>query len=171
MLRKEYTIYILYVFKSKLNLRNTLRKKSYKKLWHFFLSVRKNDVYFYTEAEIINLSRSWNLSVGSNKVEIVLQFSRFKGVQLKPVFVGFETRLKFIKFGHRLLYYFEIFWFQNVFVSNWRTNFSWNFIKLKWMMYKFTINGFMFRILTSLRTQICPGCSRRLPALGRKLQF
>ena len=78
MLRKEYTIYILYVFKSKLNLRNTLRKKSYKKLWHFFLSVRKNDVYFYTEAEIINLSRSWNLSVGWNKVEIVLQFSRFK---------------------------------------------------------------------------------------------
>ena len=25
------------------------------------------------------------------------------GAQLKPVFGGFETRLKFIKFGHRLL--------------------------------------------------------------------
>ena len=35
--------------------------------------------------------------------KVVLNFSRFKprGPQLKPVFGGFETRLKFIKFVHR----------------------------------------------------------------------
>ena len=46
---------------------------------------------------------------GSNMVgatsNIIQYFKIFAGTQLKPVFGGFKTRLKFIKFGHRLKKY------------------------------------------------------------------
>ena len=49
------------------------------------------------------LSRGLNLSRGSNMVcsnsNCIQCFKIWVGVQLKPVFGGFKTRLKFIKFG------------------------------------------------------------------------
>ena len=49
------------------------------------------------------MSRSLNLRPGSNLFgftwNCIQCFKIYAGVQLKPVFVGFETRFKFIKFG------------------------------------------------------------------------
>ena len=52
------------------------------------------------------MSHGLNFNRGSNgwfHIKIVFNFSRFKPARTKwkPVFGGFETRLNFIKFGHR----------------------------------------------------------------------
>ena len=46
-----------------------------------------------------------NLNLGSNMGGSPLNCIKFLKIELKPVFVGFETQLKFIKFGHKLFYF------------------------------------------------------------------